>query len=103
MIHASTSVAWPPGEARRVTMPAMRASAWTIATARTGTSVMRISGVPRRIRAASTAITPANSSTVAASRKGRITASTKPGSEPTSMKALAGQSPSQLVQGDGVG
>ena len=79
------------------------ASAWRIATARTGTSVMRISGVPLRIRAASTATTPANSSTVAVSRKGMITASTKPGSEPSTMKALAGQSPSQLVQGEGVG
>ena len=84
-------------------MPAIMASAWRIATARTGTSVMRISGVPRRIRAASTAITPANSSMVAASRKGMITASTKPGSEPSSMKALAGQLVSQLLHCEGVG
>ena len=51
MIAVSTSVAAASGAKLRTTMPAMSESAWTIATVKTGTSVIRMRGVPRLMRA----------------------------------------------------
>src|SRR5436189_198644 len=52
------------------------------------------------MRTATAAITPLKRITVAVSRKGTIRLPTKPGSEPTNMNALAGQSASQLPHGN---
>ena len=101
---ASASVISAPASMRRAIRPAISARACSNRDGQDGYQRDAASEwVPRLMRATRTKITAANTAIVAASRKGMTKSSIQAGSEAASMNALAGQSSSQLLQGDGVG
>ncbi len=92
-----------PAPVPRNPIPMATASVLSIAKARTGTSVLRIKRVARRMRSARRRTTARRSATASSSRNGTTKSSRKAGSEFTTMKAFAGQSASQVENSEGVG
>ena len=101
--QTTPSTSADPGHARRTPRATPTSRAHTIATARTGVSVLRPNLVAPRTRSASRAIIATKSPIASSTRAGFTTCSITRGSSATAMNALRGQSEPQLTHGAGVG